>query len=587
MTTSSGQSVGSRDHRAEATSDTLSVRRRDPDQVMRLERLGSSHQSRLSFMRILLRRINAEGWQFTRPQFDIDEASVGTAVYSVRTPTRTYSLVAFSHQLADELRSDRVIAEAWDATFALFDGEPTAADIERLRNNVPVQEAGRVSEKELTLSRANKSVRLWAHVVESLAAGCQPAVDQIASVGYLMRTTAVYGSGKFGAADHAVIAGRPEMQTSFQAEMLTVYLIRTFVRDLVEHAAQVVGGDRAVRLDPVIARQLGIGNSTGLGMAPFIINHPVLFNNWLMAREEGIARVRSVETATSEAQSLFIKVMLRAVALIDSWTSDDPLQQKKLGALRVDVQLLTNQINENGLSTEQPWNHLVNWAERALSIEGQELVMSLIMEPYPDLVDGLSCCMVDHIGSLRPIDGSMSIDALQATIESTFGWVLDIDWQSDQQHARAWYVSEEKLEPRLGERFEEPLADYELALAPARDIAQAYKMLIEYCASEPDDQSVAAFLLAYPTCRQAVQRVQLNLHAPYTEIRDNTISAELMPIDMLRAKLAFFGATRFDPRSDRWLRISMFGGAPYPDEFHTEYDDLWVYPCNGHPTVNR
>ena len=97
MTTSSGQSVGSRDHRAEATSDTLSVRRRDPDQVMRLERLGSSHQSRLSFMRILLRRINAEGWQFTRPQFDIDEASGGTTVYSVRTPTRSYSLVAFSH----------------------------------------------------------------------------------------------------------------------------------------------------------------------------------------------------------------------------------------------------------------------------------------------------------------------------------------------------------------------------------------------------------------------------------------------------------------------------------------------------------
>ena len=46
------------------------------------------------------------------------------------------------------MRSDRVIAQAWDATFALFDGEPTAQDLDRLQSNVPHQEAGRV-----TLSR--------------------------------------------------------------------------------------------------------------------------------------------------------------------------------------------------------------------------------------------------------------------------------------------------------------------------------------------------------------------------------------------------------------------------------------------------
>jgi hypothetical protein len=39
-----------------------------------------------------------------------------------------------------------------------------------------------------------------------------------------------------------------------------------------------------------------------------------------------------------------------------------------------------------------------------------------------------------------------------------------------------------------------------------------------------------------------------------------------MPIDILRCKLAFFGATRFDPRSDLWVRISLFQNEPYPDE---------------------
>ena len=88
-------------------------------------------------------------------------------------------------------RSDRVIAHSWDATFTLFDGVPTAADIERLSWNVPKQEAGRVSNREISLSRANRSVRLFEHAVDSLAAGHQPDREQIEAVGYLMRTTAV------------------------------------------------------------------------------------------------------------------------------------------------------------------------------------------------------------------------------------------------------------------------------------------------------------------------------------------------------------------------------------------------------------
>ena len=41
-------------------------------------------------------------------------------------------------------------------------------------------------------------------------------------------------------------------------------------------------------------------------------------------------------------------------------------------------------------------------------------------------------------------------------------------------------------------------------------------------------------------------------------------------------KLSFFGALKFDPRSDKWLRICMFQGAPLPDELKN-YDDQWVY----------
>ena len=162
-----------------------------------------------------------------------------------------------------------MIATAWDATFTLFDGTPSAADIKRLERNVPLQEAGRISAKELSLSRANRSVRLFEYVVKELAQGRQPERSRLEQTGYLMRTTAVYGTGKFGAADRSTLVGRPEMQAPFQAEMLSVWLTRAFTIDLVEHLAAEQGGVKAVKLDPTLRRFLGVGNSTGLGMAPF------------------------------------------------------------------------------------------------------------------------------------------------------------------------------------------------------------------------------------------------------------------------------------------------------------------------------
>jgi len=211
------------------------IARRDPSQVMRLARLGSFHQSRLSFMRILTRRMQRESWTFSRPVFNIDKQGVGHAVYCAHGPERSYSLIAFAHDLPDEQRSDRVIATAWDSTFTLFDGIPTEEDIKRLSNNVPLQEAGRISARELSLSRANRSVRLWEHVVDSLSNGQQPDPIQIRDVGYLMRTTAVYGSGKFGASDRQAIEDRSEFIAPFQVEMLSVFLTRTYSRDLVQH----------------------------------------------------------------------------------------------------------------------------------------------------------------------------------------------------------------------------------------------------------------------------------------------------------------------------------------------------------------
>lgn len=550
------------------------VAKRPPQQVMRLSRLGSFHQTRLSFMRVLTRRLKQEQWQFTQQAFNIDSNGVGYAVYSAAGPERTYSLVAFAHELPDELRSDRVIAEQWDTTFSLFDGIPTQADIERLSNNVPLQEAGRISGTELTLSRANRSVRIWEHVVDALARGEQPEQRQLDAVGYLMRTTAVYGSGKFGAADRQSIAERDECKSPFQVEMLSVYLIRTFVRDLVQHMADERGGEQSVKLDAQLARSLGIGNSTGLGMAPFILNHPALFNNWIIAREEALAQVRSVANPTATQIALFKNLFERASRSMLQWNTQHELQQSKVRALLTDLDTAQRYFDSLNFNTESIWDTVYLWSENNLSVEGQEFLASLLLEPYGHLIDGFAQCMGSDSPAIPAIDGSMKLTELKALLDAQYAWASSIDWSEKTAVARAWYVSTEKLEPRLGERYDEPIAPYEQPLAPARDAIELRAQIDAH----DNTLRVAEFLLQYPQHRHTVRRIQTLKDLPYGEIQDNTIGADLLPIDMLRCKLSFFGAIHFDPRSDRWVRIRMFGNAPYPEELASSDAEFWSYP---------
>ena len=559
------------------SSPELTIDLRPAEKVMHLPRMGSMHQTRLSFMRALLRRLSTEKWRVERPVWRIDDVGVGTAVYCAHGPMRSYSLVCFANDLPPEKRSDRVIATEWDATFTLFDGVPDEADLERLSQNVPKQEAGRVSEKELSLSRANRSVRLFEHVVERLAAGQQPDVAKIAGVGYLMRTTAVYGSGKFGAADRAKIADRPEFQSSFHMEMLSVWLTRAFTTDIAEHLAKTRAPKTAVAFDKEIRRKLGVGNSTGLGMAPFLINHPVLLHAWMAAREEALARVRSQPTVSSEQIDMFHHTLQSAYANAGEWNTADERQAARVVQLRHDLEAIEAKLDAGVFDQPHPWNDLIEWAQSTLSLEGQEMMVTLVLEPNGDLIDDLATEMHADEGALFSIDGTMPCGQMREILKSKYGWALETDFDAPDACARFWYVSEEKLEPRLGERAEEEGADLESPLAVGRDA----KRLAHDLAAERDDTPLAMFALKHPEHRHVLRRAQIAAQLPYAEIRSNLIASDMLAIDLLRCKLAFFGATKFDPRSDRWVRINMFQGAPFPDEFSDREADDWSFPVLG------
>jgi len=542
---------------------------RDPAKVMRLSRMGAFHPTRLSFMRTLIRRLNAEQAQVTRPLWEMNYEGFGRAVYSVDVSGYTYSLVAFSTPLAPENRTDRVIAEAWDSTFVLFDGVPTTEDLDRIEGNAPKQEAGRFSAKELVLSRANKSVRLFAHVVDRLAAGEQPDADQIASIGYLMRTTAVYGNGKFGIADRVWFAGRPSMSGPFRAEMLTVWLIRGYTHDLVEHVAKARNPDAAT-LDPTLKRHLGIGNSTGLGMAPFLVNHPILLNNWMTVRETAFARVCAIETPDAEAVARFQSLLTRAQTHVADWNVPDERQQARTDRLREELA----EIAARPLAAAYPWADLANASEQ-WSEEAQEVLVSLMLEPYGDLIDGLEDCMASDTETR--LDPGMTVADLHDLLADKFDWALAVDFDDPEQQRKFWYASEEKLEPRIGDRYEEDGADLEEPLDIARDVQRLAAALD----GADGGEIVARFLMAHPELRRMTRRVQSIRWAPYSEIQDNLISADCLPIDMLRCKLSFFGASKFDPKSDLWTRVTLFQGAPVFEDVSAMDADDWSFPVMG------
>ena len=555
----------------QVTEDVRTIGLRGADDVMPLSRVGMSFPHRLSFGRILLRNMRRDGARPARRLWQLDVNGFGKAVYTLRFRGHVYSLVAFSQALPDNQRTDRVIATAWDSAFVLFDGDPSDDDLKRLSLNVPLQEAGRFTESELVLSRANKSVRLFRHVADALESGHQPDPAFVLEVGYLMRTTAVYGNGKFGLADREKIADRPGMSGPFQAEMLAVWLIREFTLDLVEHVACARGGSMAAVLESSTRRFFGVGNSTGLGMAPFIASHPTLLDRWIRARETALMRVRKRGAFDKDDRDSLRRLLRRCLKHLQEWQVLDPEYAARIAGLRENLVVLKSELSHGAPTGRRPWDRL--WRRCvALGPETAELCLSLLIEPHGQLIDDLA----DTLSCPEPADinASMSTRKLKSILARRYGWLANIDFSKKASREKFWYVSEEKLEPRLGHRYREPGSELELPVNIAWQVKKLSGRLERY---QPDS-SIARFLAIYPHHRYAVMRVQIAENHCYSEIRGNWIGSECRPIDLLRCKLAFMGASKFDPRSDLWLRITLFQGAPTACQLLQDDADDWLFP---------
>ena len=397
-----------------------------------------------------------------------------------------------------------------------------------------------MSYKELTLSRANKSIRIFDHVVESLSKGEQPNLKLLAKVGYLYRTTAVYGSGKFGLADRFRIKNRHEINGPFRLEMMLVYLVRQFTFDQVNHVAKSKNPQKAIKLDPKICKNLGIGNSTGLGMAPFIVNHPTLLNNWILCRETALKKIREIKKVKQKDSELFKRCIENSITNITSWNTESEFQLKKIKSLYLDIKKFLIFLENFNFEIDYPFNEIYGWLEKETCEECIEYIVSIMMEPYDSITKPLVKKMSSDEEQYFNIPTHRTVKDLMIILKKNYPDILAINFSKQENLKKFWFISKNKEEPRLADRFEEPGSNLEQPLAIARDIKKLYEKL----SSLNDSMKIGEFLIDNSDLRHVVRRAFIIEKFPYSEIQDNTISEDAIPIDMLRLKLSFFGALK-------------------------------------------
>ena len=546
---------------------------RHPADVMKLDRLGSFHQTRLSFSRQLIDELISNNWKTEIIKWNINSIGTGNAVIKISSKQRIYSLVVFCHQINDDERSDRVIAEKWDMTFSLFLGIPSKEELDEMSKNLKIQELGRHLPKQLTLSRANKSVRVFNSVLNNLSEGKQPDKKMINNIGYLVRTTAVYGNGKFGIADYLPETNDNPLNKPFQAEMLTVYLIRYFSIELVNYLAKEKGKDKSITLSNEISKHVGVGNATGLGMAPFLINHQKLIHKWIQARETAISRVLSIKKLSTYNQTKIFNLIERAYLYTTQWNVDDVIQFKRINVLRKELKDISNNKSLNGLlNNDYPLQNVYLHFINKISIETQEILNSIFIEPFPELLDDLT----NEMGTAEQntVAIGYKVNELIKIIKDKYSWALKIDIKNPDENFYFWYTSQAKLEPRLGATQIDHGKEKQLPFDIPQQVQNALKILTKL----PDDMTGAEAMILHPEIRNIIKRVIINENFPFSEIQNNLVGKKVRPIDLLRCKLSFFGATKYDPKSNLWTRITLFQGAPLPHQLQEENATEWLFP---------
>lgn len=566
---------------------TVRDRARPADQALQPVEMGAARATRHSFARSFIRAAAAGRWAVARERWQMDVEGRGEAVYRVQAEGHVFRFVALSTMLREEQRTDRVIAEAWDVTAALIEGDLDAARLQELREQVRRQEHGRADAATLVWTRANRSQRFFDYVVDRLAHGRQPDPAAMGDAAYILRSTAFYSNGKFGLADFGRLPVAHPLGVPYRAQMLAAWLLRELSYELAEHCAA-GRNPAAARLSGGWRRYLGLGNATGLGMVPYVINHPRVLNAWCAARELPLAYALAQHTTPNAPVTAQVGRLLdRARACFrhrDTLSTapylPGPALAEQLDAIAALLAEYTRTGTVQGTATRYAWQALHDAAAQ-IGREARTVLDAVLVEPYDELdaeVETLLRC--DESLTVHP---AQSCGALRHQVLSDYGWIRRYDFTDPAHQAYFWFSSANNEEPRRGHRGSDPGEDVEHPL----DIARAVSALLADLIAVADACPVAEFLLAHPWHRGAVARVQSLTDAPYAEVRANLLDQEFLPLHLQRFQLAMYGMDNYSPQSTDWLRVTLLSGAPRAADVAAGHDDDWLFPRTPAPTSSH
>lgn len=537
--------------------------------------MGTARATRHSFNRSFLRTAARERWTVDRTDWQVNDAGCGRFVYRVATATHVFHLVGFSQVLDEAQRTDRVVAQAWDVTAALVEGELDENLLDVLAREVPQQEAGRAPIGTLVWTRANRSARFFDLVADSLAAGHQPDLAVLGDGAYVLRSTAFYGNGKFALTGFDGYPPGHPLALPYRAQMLTAWLLREFSYDLVEHCARAINPE-AVSLSGAWRRYFGLGNATGLGMVPYIVNHPMVLDAWCALRELPLAHALACPV-TEEKLNRVLELLERAQRYFARRATLPTAPYPDLGTVADGLGRLHRALTEyrdtgclDGVAPTDPWRAAQDRAA-AEGLEVRAVFDTVLVEDTAELDDDVESLL--HCHEEQTWDPATTCSQTRDQLQRTYAWTRRIELTAPAATARFWFTSLDNEEPRRGLRGVDPGVEVEHPLGVAHDVAA----LLTDLDRAPGDEPLADFLLTHPHHRGALGRALSLTEVPYGEVRTNLLAADFLPLDLQRFQLAVYGMDNYSPQSTDWLRVTLNSGAPRAADIRAGLDDDWLF----------
>ncbi len=175
-------------------------------------------------------------------------------------------------------------------------------------------------------------------------------------------------------------------------------------------------------------------------MAPFIVNHPTLLNNWILCRETALKKIREIKKVETQDSDLFKNCIRNSIKNITSWNTESDFQLRKIKSLLKDVRNFLDFIeNKFNFEIDYPFNEIYFWLEKETCEECIEYIVSIMMEPYGKIIDPLVKEMSSDEEKYFNIPTNRTVEELRTIIEKKYPNVLIINFDKKENYKNLVY----------------------------------------------------------------------------------------------------------------------------------------------------